>query len=62
MDIFEAMQNRHSVRQYTNKAIETEKIDALTKLIGECNRDSGLHLQLVTNEPKAFDGTMAHYG
>ena len=62
MDIFEAMQNRHSVRQYTDKPIEPEKIDELKKLIGECNRDSGLHLQLVTNEPKAFDGTMAHYG
>ncbi len=27
-----------------------------------CNRESGLHIQLVTNEPKAFAGFMAHYG
>lgn len=26
------------------------------------NRESGLHIQLVRNEPKAFDGLMAHYG
>ena len=26
------------------------------------NRESGLHIQLVRNEPKAFDGFMAHYG
>lgn len=30
--------------------------------IDACNRESGLHIQLVTNEPKAFDGFMAHYG
>lgn len=28
----------------------------------KCNRESGLHIQLVMNEPKAFDGFMAHYG
>ncbi|MEI3552822.1 MAG: nitroreductase family protein [Acutalibacteraceae bacterium] len=27
-----------------------------------CNQESGLHIQLVTNEPKAFDSFMAHYG
>ena len=26
------------------------------------NRESGLHIQLVRNEPKAFDGLVAHYG
>ena len=30
--------------------------------IEACNSESGLHIQLVTNEPKAFDGFMAHYG
>ena len=30
--------------------------------IDACNHESGLHIQLVTDEPKAFDGFMAHYG
>lgn len=32
-----------------------EKIDLL-------NAESKLHIQLVTDEPKAFDSFMAHYG
>lgn len=58
----EAMQARHSVRQYKNKALNAEVISALQAEIDDCNRESGLHIQLVTNEPKAFDGFMAHYG
>lgn len=27
-----------------------------------CNREGELHIQLVTDEPKAFSGFMAHYG
>ena len=30
--------------------------------IAAVNRESGLHIQLVTDEPKAFDSTMARYG
>ena len=30
--------------------------------IRSCNKEGDLHIQLVTNEPKAFDGMMAHYG
>ncbi|MBQ9648073.1 MAG: nitroreductase [Oscillospiraceae bacterium] len=62
MDIMEAMRARHSVRSYTDKPIEGETLQALETLIGECNRESGLHIQLVRNEPMAFDSTMAHYG
>ena len=62
MDIMEAMRTRHSVRSYTGRPIEGETLDALEKLIGECNRESGLHIQLVRNEPMAFDSAMARYG
>ncbi len=62
MDRMEAMRARHSVRSYTEKPIEGETLEALTKLIDECNRESGLHIQLVRNEPMAFDSAMAHYG
>ena len=37
-------------------------IHAFRSEIDACNKESGLHIQLVTNEPKAFDSFMAHYG
>lgn len=62
MEIMEAMKRRHSVRQYADREIETDVLTALQEEITACNRESGLHIQLVTNEPKAFDSFMAHYG
>ena len=62
MNEIEIMKARHSVRQYKNKPIEEELIKILSDEIKICNEKSGLHIQLVTNEPKAFDGFMAHYG
>lgn len=62
MDLMEAMQARHSVRTYKNKPLPPELIAALQAEIAACNRESGLHIQLVVNEPQAFDGFMAHYG
>lgn len=62
MNSTEAMKARHSVRQYKKQPIKPETISALQMEIDNCNRESGLHIQLVTNEPKAFDGFMAHYG
>lgn len=62
MDILKAMRERHSVRAYTDRAIEGETLLRLQKLIDRANADSGLHIQLVLNEPKAFNSRMAHYG
>lgn len=62
MDIYETIKNRHSVRQYVNKPLMAEDIARLNEEIAACNKESGLHIQLITNEPKAFDGIMAHYG
>ena len=62
MDLKEAMQTRHSVCQYKDQPLSVEVIAALQEEIAACNRESGLHIQLVTNEPRAFDGFMAHYG
>lgn len=62
MNITEAMAARHSVRRYQKKPLEAEVISAIQSEIADCNRESGLHIQLVTNEPKAFDCFMAHYG
>lgn len=62
MTLQEAIRARHSVRQYLDKPVEAEKIAQLSALIEECNREGGLHMQLVTDEPKAFSGGMAKYG
>lgn len=62
MDILEIMKARHSVRQYRGKKIESEKKEELITLVKECNRESGLNIQIIFDEPKCFDSMMAHYG
>ena len=62
MTIQEAIRARHSVRQYLNKPLTPDELAALRAEVDACNRESGLHIQLVTNEPKAFEGGMAKYG
>ena len=62
MDAMTLMNARHSVRQYEDKPIPAEILAELKQEIAACNQESGLHIQLVTDEPKAFDGFMAHYG
>lgn len=62
MDIITAINLRHSVRTYLDKEIEEHILEKLEEEIKICNIESGLHIQLITNEPKAFDSFMAHYG
>lgn len=62
MEIFEIMQQRHSVRQYSSKPIEQEKRSVLDELTREFNQKEGLNIQIIYDEPKCFDSFMAHYG
>ena len=62
MEIIDAIRQRRSVRQYEDRAIEEDILAQLKAEIDACNDESGLRIQLVTNEPKAFSGFMAHYG
>lgn len=62
MDFKEAIYARHSVRKYIDKPIEDEKLDLIDSFIQECNKKSGLNMQLVRNEKNAFNSKMAHYG
>ena len=57
MTIQEAIAARHSVRQYLEKPIEPSIIKRLNEEVALCNQEGGLHIQLVTNEPKAFSGS-----
>ncbi|MGN0546466.1 MAG: nitroreductase family protein [Acutalibacteraceae bacterium] len=62
MELSDAIKSRHSVRQYENKAIDADIINELQAEIDACNKEGDLHIQLVTDEPEAFDSFMAHYG
>lgn len=62
METLELMKRRHSVRQYTDRPIEADKRRALDALAAQSNREAGLHIQLIYDEPKCFDSFMAHYG
>ena len=62
MDMITAMKERHSVRSYKHEPIATELLAVLQDEIDDCNKEGNLHIQLITNEPKAFDSFMAHYG
>ena len=55
----EAINNRHSVRKFTNQKIEEEVVGKLNEAIKIANEESGLNIQLVINEPGAFDSFMA---
>ena len=56
MTLHEAILARHSVRKYTDKPIPDEVLTILRNKVWEVNKEVGLHIQLVTDEPKAFNG------
>ena len=62
MEVFEIIKQRHSVRAYSNRAIEIEKVNILQDEVKKCNRESGLNIQLILNDKNAFDTMLAHYG
>ena len=60
MTLLEAIKSRHSVRKYIDKPIEENLVSILQEKVDEVNGKGNLHIQLVTNEPKAFKGKMAY--
>ena len=62
MTELEAIKARHSVRKYMDKPIDISAVAALKSEIEKINAESGLHIQLVLNEPKAFSGGILKYG
>ena len=62
MTNLELMQARHSVRQFLDKPLEAETVKILQAEIDACNQESGLHIQLVTDEPEAFQAEKPSYG
>ena len=62
MELIEAIRARHSVRKYTDQAIEAAKVAALRAAVERVNGEAGLNIQLVLDEPKAFSTGMWKYG
>lgn len=62
MTINEAIEQRRSIRKYQNKPISENDKHILNEKIAELNRESGLHIQLITDKPEAFKSFLAHYG
>lgn len=60
MTLIEAIGARHSVRKYKEDPIPSEVLSIIRDKVLEVNRLGGLHVQLVTEEPKAFSGLMAY--
>ena len=62
MTLQEAIEARHSVRAYKELPLAEDVIKVLEEQIAILNNEGNLHIQLIQNEPKAFQGTMAKYG
>lgn len=62
MTIQEAIEARHSVRAYIEKPLSADTAEILREKISELNSEGHLHIQLICNEPKAFQGRLAKYG
>ena len=52
--IEEIIKGRHSVKEYLDKPIEGDVLETLQNQIDECNKESGLNIELVLNEENAF--------
>lgn len=62
MNLVQAIKERNSVREYEDLPLHYEEVFILQKKIDEINLESGLSIQLICNEPKAFTTGFAKYG
>ena len=62
MELIDAIRARHSVRKYLDKPIEVAKAATLKASVERINADTGLNIQLVLEEPKAFASGIWKYG
>ena len=62
MTLHEAIEARHSVRAYKDQPLSEDVVKVLEDEIAIINKEGSLHIQLILDEPKAFQGTLAKYG
>ena len=58
MTIQESIEARHSVRAYKDQPLSEEIVKVLEDEIVKLNHEGQLHIQLICNEPKAFQGEL----
>lgn len=61
MTMMDTIRARHSVREYDGRPPEGEQLAALQSVIDDCVRESGLNIQLVLDNPEAFQ-VIARFG
>lgn len=62
MNIVEAMERRHAVRDFSDRPIDDDTLRALNEAVDAANADGGLDVQLVQDDTDAFGGCPTHYG
>ena len=62
MTLLEAIDARHSVRAYKDTPIPQEVRDQLDAFVSDCNKESGLNIEVKYDDPEGFDSRLAHYG
>ncbi len=60
MTEIEALNKRHSIRKYADRPLDPATVEELRSEIDRLNREGDLHMQLVTDEPKAFKGFLSY--
>lgn len=62
LSVREAMEKRHSVRSYLSTPIPQDILLTMKQAVKEYASAAKMRIQLVTEEPDAFKGFLAHYG
>ena len=62
LSVREAMEKRHSVRSYLSTPIPQDILLTMKQAVKEYASAAKMRIQLVTDEPDAFKGFLAHYG
>lgn len=62
MDMLQAMQLRHAVRDYSDQPMSEDTLAAIAQALREVNAASGLNIQLVHGTDDALSGCPTHYG
>lgn len=58
----ELIRARHSVRQYLDKKVPADVREKLDAYAAGLNKEGGLHIQILYDEPECFSARMAKYG
>lgn len=62
MTVLDAIKARHSVRRYQDIPLDPVTVAQLQHDIDQCNQKYNLHIQLITEEPSAFNSLMGKLG